>query len=77
MKPRLSVYGQFSVVIFVSACDERRRANSLRVHIQVGQAAATHIVVELGNGLADPRRGALEREGTILELPSLVKLFAL
>ena len=58
---------------FVGACD--KRTNSLHTHIQVGQAAATHDVVGLGDRLADPGRCALECEGAILEL--LVKLPAL
>ena len=49
-------------------------AHCLRVHSQVGQAAASHNVLGLGDGLADPRSGALEREGAVLEL--LVKLFS-
>ena len=57
----------------IGSCDER--ANHLSVHIRVGQAAATHYVVGLGDGLADPGCDALEREGALLEL--LVKLFAL
>ena len=57
----------------VRARDER--AHRLSVHRQVGQAAAAHNVLRLGDGLADPRRGALEREGALLEL--LLKLFAL
>ena len=57
----------------VRARDERE--HRLRVHSQVGQAAAAHNVLGLDDGLADPRRGALKREGALLEL--LVKLFAL
>ena len=45
------------------------------MHIQAGQAAATHNVVGLGDRSADPGRCALERKGGILEL--LVKHFAL
>ena len=44
------------------------------MHSQVGQAAAAHNVLGLGDGLADPHSGALEREGAVLEL--LVILFA-
>ena len=56
----------------VRARDES--AHRLLVHSQVGQAAASHNVLGLGDGLADPRSGALEREGAVLEL--LVKLFS-
>ena len=44
----------------------------LRVHRQVGQAAAANNILGLIDGLADPCRGALEREGALLEL--LLKL---
>ena len=57
----------------VRARDER--AHRIRVHSQVGQAAATHNVLWLGDDLADPRSCTLEREGALLEL--LVKLFVL
>ena len=40
----------------VGACDER--VNSLRVHIGVGQAAATYYIIGLGN----------ERESAVVEL---------
>ena len=50
-------------------------SHRLRLHSQVGQAAAAPNVLGLGDGLADLCRGALEREGALLEL--LLKLFAL
>ena len=57
----------------VLARDERE--HSVGMHLDIGRVAPSEHVLRVSDGPVDPGRGALEREGAILEL--LVKLLAL